>query len=63
MIKLGIASVLTLIAFASNSVLNRMAVAGGHISVGDFAIYRVASGAFALIVISLIIRRSKIFEI
>ena len=63
MLRLSIAAVLTLIAFASNSVLNRMAVAGGHISVGDFAIYRVAAGAITLIVISLIIRRSKVFEI
>ena len=63
MLRLSIAAVLTLIAFASNSVLNRMAVAGGHISVGDFAIWRVASGAITLIVISLIIRRLKVFEI
>ena len=63
MLRLSIAAVLTLIAFASNSVLNRMAVAGGHISVGDFAIYRVAAGAVTLIVISLIIRRLKVFEI
>jgi hypothetical protein len=63
MLRLSIAAVLTLIAFASNSVLNRMAVAGGHISVGDFAIYRVAAGAITLIVISLIIRRLKVFEI
>ena len=46
MLRLSIVAVLTLIAFASNSVLNRMAVAGGHISVGDFAIYRVAAKLF-----------------
>ena len=63
MLRLSIAAVLTLIAFASNSVLNRMAVVGGHISVGDFAIYRVAAGAITLIVISLIIRRLKVFEL
>jgi len=46
MLRLSIAAVITLIAFASNSVLNRMAVTGGHISVGNFAIFsfRVAAG-------------------
>lgn len=63
MLRLSIAAFLTLIAFASNSVLNRMAVAGDHISVGDFAIWRVAAGAVTLIIISLIIRRSRVFEI
>ena len=63
MLRLSIAAVLTLIAFASNSVLNRMAVAGGHISVGDFAIYRVAAGAVTLIVISLILGRASCFLI
>ena len=46
MLRLSIAAFLTLIAFASNSVLNRMAVAGNHISVGDFAIWR--AGAVTL---------------
>ena len=63
MLRLSIAAVLTLIAFASNSVLNRMAVAGGHISVGDFAIWRVSAGAVVLILISLILRKGEVFNI
>ena len=63
MLRLSIAAVLTLIAFASNSVLNRMAVAGGHISVGDFAIWRVSAGAVVLILISLILRKREVVNI
>ena len=63
MLRLYIAAVLTLIAFASNSVLNRMAVAGGHISVGDFAIWRVSAGAVVLILISLILRKREVINI
>ena len=63
MLRLSIAAVLTLIAFASNSVLNRMAVAGDHISVGDFAIWRVSAGAIVLILISLILRKGEVANI
>ena len=63
MLRLSIAAILTLIAFASNSVLNRMAVAGGHISVGDFAIWRVSAGAVVLILISLILRKREVVNI
>ena len=37
-----------LVAFASNSLLNRMALAGGEADPAGFAAVRVASGALAL---------------
>ena len=63
MTRLILAAFLTLIAFAANSVLNRMAVAGGHISVGDFAIWRVAAGAVTLLGLSVILRGRKFMAI
>jgi drug/metabolite transporter (DMT)-like permease len=39
---------LTMIAFAANSLLNRAALAGGHIGPGEFAALRVTSGALVL---------------
>lgn len=39
---------LTMCAFAANSLLNRLAVDGGHIAPGQFAALRVASGALVL---------------
>ncbi len=39
---------LTMIAFAANSVLNRMALAGGHIGAGDFGSIRLLAGAVML---------------
>lgn len=39
---------LTMIAFAANSLLNRAALAGGHIGPGEFAALRVISGALVL---------------
>ncbi len=63
MMRLAIAAFLTLIAFAANSVLNRMAVAGGHISVGDFALWRVAAGAVVLLGLSLILRGRQFVSI
>ena len=63
MTRLILAAFLTLIAFAANSVLNRMAVAGGHISVGDFAIWRVAAGAVTLLGLSIILRGRKFMAI
>jgi drug/metabolite transporter (DMT)-like permease len=41
-------TVLTMIAFASNSVLNRMALAGGHIGAADFGTIRLIAGAIML---------------
>jgi len=63
MTRLILAAFLTLIAFAANSVLNRMAVAGGHISVGDFAIWRVAAGAVTLLGLSVILRGRTVLTI
>lgn len=48
MIQLGLLTVLTLIAFAGNSILNRMALAEALISPEAFAAIRLTSGALAL---------------
>lgn len=42
---------LTMLAFAANSVLNRIALAGGHIDASDFGIYRLFAGAAILAVL------------
>ncbi|MEP2886907.1 MAG: DMT family transporter [Lentilitoribacter sp.] len=42
---------LTMLAFAANSILNRMAVEGGHIDASSFAAIRIIAGAVALTVI------------
>ena len=42
---------LVMVAFAANSVLNRVALAEGRIGAMDFALWRVASGAAALAVL------------
>ncbi len=44
---------LTMIAFAANSILNRLAVDSGGTSPTDFAALRVASGAAVLVALSL----------
>ena len=41
-------AVLTMIAFASNSLLNRMALSGGHIGAADFGMIRLVAGAVML---------------
>jgi drug/metabolite transporter (DMT)-like permease len=46
--RLILLTVLTMLAFASNSLLNRMAVGGGHIDAASFAAVRMAAGAIAL---------------
>lgn len=46
--RLVIATALTMIAFAANSILTRMAIEGGHIDPSGFAIVRVVSGALIL---------------
>ena len=45
---------LTMVAFASNSLLNRAAIEGGHADPVSFAVIRVVSGAFALTAILLL---------
>ncbi len=47
---------LTMIAFASNSLLNRMALAGGHIGATDFGTIRLIAGAVMLGALCLLLR-------
>ncbi|MCB1340866.1 MAG: DMT family transporter [Pseudooceanicola sp.] len=47
-----LAIVVTLIAFAANSVINRMAVAGGLADPGSFATIRVTAGALVLVALA-----------
>ncbi len=49
--RLALLTTLTMIAFAANSVLNRMAVDSGSIDASSFAMIRVLSGAIALCMI------------
>lgn len=46
--RLLLATAVTMIAFASNSILTRMAIEGGHIDPSGFAIVRVVAGALVL---------------
>ncbi|MFC6759048.1 hypothetical protein ACFQFQ_05290 [Sulfitobacter porphyrae] len=46
--RLALFTALTMIAFAANSVLTRLAIEGQHIDPSGFAIVRVASGALVL---------------
>lgn len=46
--RLVLATALTMIAFAANSILTRMAIEGQHIDPSGFALVRVASGALVL---------------
>lgn len=54
--RLVLLTIVTMLAFASNSVLNRMALGGEHIDAASFAAVRMAAGAVALSLI-LIARR------
>lgn len=49
-------TVLTMIAFAANSVLNRMALAGGSIDAVSFGVIRLMSGAVMLAILCLVLR-------
>ena len=57
--KLFLITALTMMAFASNSILNRMALDGGHIDPSSFAAVRIVSGVVAL-GLMLAIRREKL---
>ncbi|MDA9136242.1 DMT family transporter [Ascidiaceihabitans sp.] len=57
--KLFLITALTMMAFASNSILNRMALGGGHIDPSSFAAVRIVAGAIAL-GLMLAIRREKL---
>lgn len=56
--QLFLLTALTMVAFAANSVLNRMALAGGHIGAGDFGTIRLVAGALVLGVLCLAFRGS-----
>jgi len=51
--RLILLTCLTMVAFAANSILNRLAVEGGYIDPSSFAVVRVAAGA---VVLSLLLR-------
>ena len=55
--RLALLTALTMLAFAANSILNRMALAGGDIDALGFAIVRVLSGAGMLVALVVIQRR------
>ncbi|MEQ9258401.1 MAG: DMT family transporter [Roseovarius sp.] len=54
--RLFLLTALTMVAFAANSVLNRMALAGGHIGAGEFGTIRLAAGAVMLAVLCFALR-------
>ncbi|AVO38469.1 DMT family transporter [Pukyongiella litopenaei] len=58
--RLILLTVLTMCAFASNSLLNRLAVESGHADPGAFALVRTAAGAAMLVALVLIRRRTLI---
>ncbi|MEM1316825.1 MAG: DMT family transporter [Pseudomonadota bacterium] len=49
--RLLLLTTLTMVAFAGNSILNRLALADGEIGAGNFAIIRVVSGAVVLVIL------------
>lgn len=51
--RLFLLTALVMLAFAANSVLNRMAVAGGDIGAVEFAVIRLAAGALVLLALVL----------
>ncbi len=54
--RLFLMTALTMIAFAANSVLNRMALAGGSIDAVSFGVIRLVSGAVILALLCLLLR-------
>ena len=46
--RLAFLITVTMMAFAANSILTRLAIEGGHIDPSGFALVRVASGAVVL---------------
>lgn len=55
--RLALLTALTMLAFAANSILNRMALAEGDIDALGFVLVRVVSGAVVLVALALIQRR------
>ena len=60
MLRGFILTLLALIAFAGNSVLNRLALAGGHIDPWSFSLIRLISGAIMLYLICLWPKRQSV---
>ncbi|MEL7259528.1 MAG: DMT family transporter [Pseudomonadota bacterium] len=54
--RLFLLTTLTMMAFAANSILNRMALAGGHIDAVSFGTIRLASGALMLALLCVLFR-------
>ncbi len=54
--RLALLTTLTMTAFAANSVLNRAALAGGHIDAVSFGVIRLLAGAAALALVVLVMR-------
>lgn len=54
--RLVLLTALTMVAFAANSILNRMALAGGHIGASDFGTIRLFAGAVMLAGLCLALR-------
>lgn len=54
--RLVLLTALTMVAFAANSILNRMALAGGHIGASDFGTIRLFAGALTLAALCLALR-------
>ncbi|RFU12762.1 DMT family transporter [Rhodobacteraceae bacterium W635] len=55
--RLFLLTALTMLAFAANSILNRMALAAGDIDAMGFAVIRVAAGAAVLVLLAIVQRR------
>ena len=49
--RLALLTAVTMLAFAANSILNRMALAGDHIDAFGFVVIRVLSGAAMLVLL------------
>ncbi len=59
--RLFLLTSITMVAFAANSILNRVAVDSGAIDAGPFAVLRVLSGAVILIILVLLQKKSVSF--
>ena len=58
MMRLILLTCLTMVAFAANSILNRMAVGAGHIGALEFSLIRVIAGAVMLAALVVLSRKS-----
>ena len=60
--RLFLLTAITMVAFAANSIFNRIAVDSGAMDAGSFAVIRVLSGAAMLVLLVLIQRRQMVFR-